>query len=417
MGRHSSGGDLLQVQDFSPVFRIAAARGWCNLLPAMATSNPLNRALRGLYTASLKENFERAARIFSGHTAGTPASTVPARNKVLDGLLEENLLPELVALALRRSGGGTFLVAGETAALSRLPALAAPHGCSVTLKAATAANLANLALPADGRVVLALTPATEAEWTAVYQLRQKLGARLVLLLELLLPYTQLLHLFAVGDYFAKTPGDVLALWLGQRTDIAVEKLNEVVPLRGLDVIEFGPLDGAQTASLLHAGVRKLTCIETRPENVLKVNAARDAFGWPALTVAMDDFHNVDASRYGPFDVCFAHGVYYHSIAPFVFLHNLRSLAKTIFVGGFCATDALPVGDYVELEHEGRRYRAKAYREAKDATAGVNQTGYYFHRDDLIRFFTERGDEVQIVSTQPMTVHSGEYARILVRRKG
>ena len=49
---------------------------------------------------------------------------------------------------------------------------------------------------------------------------------------------------------------------------------------------------------------------------------------------MDDFHNADAHKYGRFDLAFAHGVYYHSFAPFLFFENLISLSDNIFIGGY-----------------------------------------------------------------------------------
>jgi 16S rRNA A1518/A1519 N6-dimethyltransferase RsmA/KsgA/DIM1 with predicted DNA glycosylase/AP lyase activity len=90
------------------------------------------------------------------------------------------------------------------------------------------------------------------------------------------------------------------------------------------VIEFGPLEGCLTAGLVKLGVKSLTCIEARAENAIKTLVACHAFDWKNVKLVMDDFHNVNQFKYGTYDLVFAHGVYYHSLAPFLFLENLRS---------------------------------------------------------------------------------------------
>ena len=184
------------------------------------------------------------------------------------------------------------------------------------------------------------------------------------------------------------------------------------------VIEFGPLEGCQTAGMVKNGVQSVTCIEARPDNFIKTLVAKTALGWQNVNLVMDDLHNVDVSKYGRFDLAFAHGVYYHSIAPFLFLENLIRLSENILIGGYCATPAWPVGEFEYLEHSGSRYRVKRYEELDYFMNGVNGFSYYFDRDDLLRFFLERNFDVTIIYDGPELVGGAghTFLRFLARRK-
>jgi hypothetical protein len=143
--------------------------------------------------------------------------------------------------------------------------------------------------------------------------------------------------------------------------------------------------------------------------------AKQALGWEKVRVVMDDFHNCHAATYGRYDLVMAHGVYYHSIAPFLLLENVCSLSDAIFVGGFCATDALPAWDWLTLEHDGRSYRAKKYHEVEHFMAGVNSYGYFFAPEDLLRFFHERGFETRILAAPKLATPTDCYLRFLARK--
>ena len=134
--------------------------------------------------------------------------------------------------------------------------------------------------------------------------------------------------------------------------------------------------------------------------MLKLLAVRHALGWNNVEIRQDDFHNVDARNVGRFDLAFAHGVYYHSITPFVFLENLISLSDRIYFGGYCATDDNPAGPFITLDHRGHVYRAKQYRESgvMDFYAGLHSHGYFFHADDLCGSSSKTGTACNCLKT-------------------
>jgi len=370
----------------------------------------LSRITRQLYELSPRENFARLRTRF-GEAGGAEK---PA-NAVLDELLRSPRVAQLLGLALARRSGDPLVLAGDVERFAPAANFLRSLGRTVEVRPwnwNVAIDLLTVSAPT--RVALCLLPTTADEWAKVALLKRALGERMTLLTELLLPFTQITFLRTKLGYGIEDLERLLWRYLGEKTSGPVQDLNACWPLAGRSVIEIGPLDGCQTAELVLFGAAQVTCIEARAENVAKTRAMADAFAWPQVRILMDDFHNADATRYGRYDLAFAHGVYYHAVAPFVFLENLRSLANTIFLGGFCSTDESPPSPWTELTYEGRGYRVKEYEENIVCTAGVNRFAYMFHGEDLMRFFTERGDTVSIVSDEkPQVDTAGRYLRFLV----
>lgn len=271
-------------------------------------------------------------------------------------------------------------------------------------------------LPEDSQLVICHIPLSEYEWNVIQQLKEKYLNRLTSIYELVLPFTLLPMAQSSLDYYVKNLAEITSYYLGETYFRPIDKLNDVFPLAEKRVIEFGPLEGCLTAGLVKLGVKSLTCIEARPENAIKTLVACYSFGWKHVELVMDDFHNVNHLKYGTYDLVFAHGVYYHSLAPFLFLENLCSLSENIFIGGFCATDELPEGDYEQLEYSGQKYRAKIHKEVDYFTSGVNPIGYFFHKEDLMKFFKERNYEVIVISDEDAEIAAGNYLRFLACKK-
>jgi hypothetical protein len=274
-------------------------------------------------------------------------------------------------------------------------------------------------VPADrvDLLVVCKVPTEGHHWTAMRQLRQSVSVPVLGISELLLPFAPLVFAQSVLRYFEETASLSTAVpyYLGRSFFGPIEELDAVFPLAGRSVIEFGPMDGCQTAALVTLGADRIVAIEARAENYLKTLIARETFGWPNVTLVMDDFHNTHETTYGRFDLVFAHGVYYHSIAPFHFLTNMTSLADAVYLGGFCATDALPSSPWLQLSHNGRQYRAKRYEESTSMTAGINAVGFFFSPEDLTRWFEDQGWSVTVLSDGPSEVAAGRYVRLLARR--
>jgi len=274
------------------------------------------------------------------------------------------------------------------------------------------------AIPPDATIVLCKLPLTESQWRAVRALKQRYGSSVVGIQELVLPFTTIHQAQASLTYSVENFAELTGYYLGK--DFFGEffdDLNRLCPLAGKSIIEFGPMEGAQTAALVNLGAAHVTSIEARAVSFIKTMIARYCFQWDNVTLVMDDFHNADAQKYGTFDLAFAHGVYYHSFAPFLFFENLMSLSNRIFIGGYCTGPAQPGEQREKLEYEGQEYLVKRIDIGNTYNNAVNSFAYHFSNEDLIRFFRERNYDVEVMLDEPNVDPWGErYIRFLATRR-
>ena len=271
--------------------------------------------------------------------------------------------------------------------------------------------------PVDGSVVVARWPSSPEEWEKTHALAAALGRRVSTLQELLLPLKLLIDAHRLLPYRYESLAEAISFYSGRRLLGPLDELNRAYPLAGKRVIEFGPMDGYQTAALRGFGASEIVCIEARPENALKTLAAKAAFGWSNVDVAIDDFHGASAGKYGRFDLAFAHGVYYHSFAPLVFLENLFALSDHIFFGGFVADAATPGLEFVGLEANGRRFEVVEHGDGFGWDQGINLKGFYFQEADLLSIFKERGYQIAPLADyqQTATLEQVRYLRFLASK--
>jgi hypothetical protein len=279
-------------------------------------------------------------------------------------------------------------------------------------------------VPEEALIVLCKLPQNERHWRAVRQIKQQFGSRVFGLQELVLPFTTLQQGQYLLEYSVDSFAEIVPLYLGKQYFGPLDELNDAFPLAGKTVIEFGPMECAQTAGLVHLGAKSVLGVEARATSYIKSLIACYCFGWKNVSLVMDDFHNADAYKYGRFDLAFAHGVYYHSFAPFLFFENLISLADNIFIGGYTTNANQPVKPstslnytFETLEYEGKKYRVKRILIGNSYNSAINQFAYHFEREDLLKFFSERGFDLTVMSDESSDDPCGDwFLRFLAKRK-
>jgi hypothetical protein len=343
-------------------------------------------------------------------------------HRVLEGdfnLIEEifgSLSTEMLAMIVNGSASlsAKVLVIGEgSVAESVLDVLRA------TGRDVESAGLSAELPPGSDDVVYAAPAFDPAHYERISALRAGGGGRVHTLFQLFAPACLFKFVEGALGYHVQPSERLLRFMTGQRILPSLTRLNERYPLQGKKVLEYGPLDGAMTGNLVALGVGTLHCVEVHMLNVLKVLAAKQMLGWRNVEVIPDDMHTVDGWAYGHYDLAVAHGVYYHSIAPFRFIKNLTTLADAVFLGGFCANPARLKRPLVTLDHEGHSYRAQPFRDRPENDgAGIHPSGYYFMPDDLIALIARQGFDVEVIDLDESPAHKagGSYLRVLARRK-
>lgn len=280
-------------------------------------------------------------------------------------------------------------------------------------------------LPAAGPIIVCHLPKNEIQWRIVRQLKQNYGSRVTGIQELVLPFVNIYEAQLSLTYLLKDLEEITPFYTGEQYFGPLDELNKAFPLAGKRIIEFGPMEGAQTAGLVHLGAASVTAIEARAGSFIKTMIARYCFNWQNVELVMDDFHNADRQKYGSFDLAFAHGVYYHSFIPFFFFENLMSLSDNIFIGGYCTSASKtpkPSTRYSQytfetLEYQGRKYKVKKITIGNSYNSAVNEYAYHFDRQDLLDFFRDRGYELTVVFDAGVDDPWGDwYLRFLARKK-
>ena len=273
-------------------------------------------------------------------------------------------------------------------------------------------------LPANAQIIVCKLPLSEQNWRTIIALKDRYGRNVIGIQELALPFSTIQQAQASLTYSVENLAELGSYYAGKAYyGEFFEDLNRAFPLAGKRVIEFGPMEGAQTAGLVNLGVASVTAIEARAVSFMKTMIAKYCFGWDNVVLVMDDFHNADSRKYGTFDLAFAHGVYYHSFAPFLFFENLMSLSDRIFIGGYCTGPAQP-GDRREvLEYQGEKYRVKRIEIGNSYNNAVNNFAYHFSSDDLLRFFRERDYDLHVMMDEAIVDPWGErYIRFLATKQ-
>ncbi len=268
--------------------------------------------------------------------------------------------------------------------------------------------------PSDSPIVVCRLPQTEEHWRIMKRLRERFGNRVIGIQELVLPLTTIMEGLSSLTYSVNTMEELTSYYTGQAFFGPLQELNAAFPLSGKRIIEFGPMEGSQTAGLVKLGAESVTCIEARAVSFIKTMIAQYCLGWRNVRLLMDDFHNADRNKYGEFDLAFAHGVYYHSLAPFLFFENLMSLSRNIFIGGYTLLNHAGSND--TLSYDGQTYRVKKITIGNTFNNAANEYAYHLDRDDLISFFADRNYDVTVISDESPNDPWGDWFLRFIARK-
>jgi Protein of unknown function (DUF1698) len=242
------------------------------------------------------------------------------------------------------------------------------------------------ALPESGRAILCEVPQTPEDYAALFAFKEQIP-QCETIWELTLPVAPVRELTAIFDYNVSNPdraarkfetpadhqryfAEIADIYCARRSFHTLPRVLPLLDLKDRSVIEFGPSDGIHTGLLIATGARQITAVEGRPENVVKLLAAKYAMGWDNLEILADNFQVPGRWASRRYDAVFAHGVFYHCVDPFYFFDQLTRISDTIFIGGWVASDTAPLSEWRTMRYGERSYRVQIYDEVAHFLAGL-----------------------------------------------
>jgi hypothetical protein len=277
---------------------------------------------------------------------------------------------------------------------------------------------ATLPTPSPGvRILYCEVPVDLAGWELFRTWSARIGSSLETVWGATLPFAGIVALQEKFEFNSPTFAGMAEFYEGARfCRPALAPLSRMVDFHDKSVIEIGPSDGVYTGALVQLGARQITAIEARPENIVKLLAAKFAFGWSQLEIVAENFHAITPDRYGRYDIAFAEGVYYHSNSPLLFLHQLSRLSDVIVIGGWCATDERPPSAWETWNYEGTAYRGKTYVEPTHFLSGMQSESVYLDYAGLRQFFVDRGYDCEEIAIENVEDVTGLFVHFVARRR-
>src|SRR5262249_17321724 len=155
----------------------------------------------------------------------------------------------MVPLRLQSSTGPVVLLGSQEQIAFLAPGFAAADRevKGITWDWETNTDLSSF--PEDALIITCRLPQNERHCRIVKEVKKPFGPRVIGIQELVLPFTTLQEGQSSFDYSVDTFAEIAPLYLGDEYYGPLDTLNTIFPLTGKTVIEFGPMEGAQTAGL------------------------------------------------------------------------------------------------------------------------------------------------------------------------
>jgi 2-polyprenyl-3-methyl-5-hydroxy-6-metoxy-1,4-benzoquinol methylase len=151
-------------------------------------------------------------------------------------------------------------------------------------------------------------------------------------------------------------------------EVKLRRITQVVsdiagrPLADLRVLDLGSLEGLYAVELARHGA-SVMAVEIREANIEKMRFAKEALALDNFEIVSDDVRNLNAEKYGHFDIVLCLGLLYHLDAPDVFDFTKR-------VAEVCRRAAIfdthvSLADEISQAYDGEEYRGTNFLEHRD----------------------------------------------------
>ncbi|MBC7803470.1 MAG: methyltransferase domain-containing protein [Candidatus Parcubacteria bacterium] len=181
-------------------------------------------------------------------------------------------------------------------------------------------------------------------------------------------------------------------------DVAIERLNRILPLKGLEILEVGCFEGHHTASLARYA-SELWAFDGRIENVIKTLVRLWVLGLEhAAKVEQIDIEAGSVAeqlarrgRSAKFDLVHHRGVLYHLSNPVEHLADVSALcARHIYLHSQIATKEQANGTCRSALGEFDAFFYKEPRRSYSPFAGMTEKATWLTRESLVKVLSDLG---------------------------
>ncbi len=187
-------------------------------------------------------------------------------------------------------------------------------------------------------------------------------------------------------------------------DRVVWALDRLGSVKGMRVLELGPLEGGHSYMLDRAGAGEVFAIEGNTGAFLRCLVLKELLGMPSVRFSCGDFIAYLQDTRERFDLCFASGVLYHMQQPVELLARIAAVAPRVLIWTHYYDRQLldrikppnrPSDEPLPAAHDGFTYRQHRY----DYGAALDFAGFcggnqpfscWLNRDDLIAALRQVG---------------------------
>lgn len=224
-------------------------------------------------------------------------------------------------------------------------------------------------------------------------------------LNVLLPWTSFNCLEGERRYLGSAWSPTKRARAQRLPDKAVERLNNLVPLRELSVLEVGCYEGLHTGSLAHHA-RDVWAFDARIENVLKTLVRLWVLGLErSAVVNLVDIEGdpvkeqlARLGRTDPFDLIYHRGVLYHLSKPIEHLVDMASLGpRHIYLHTQIASDEQVNSTYKCDLGDFEVFSYKESKKSHSPFAGMTERAVWLTRDGVFRVLRHVGfEDIQVL---------------------
>jgi 2-polyprenyl-3-methyl-5-hydroxy-6-metoxy-1,4-benzoquinol methylase len=132
--------------------------------------------------------------------------------------------------------------------------------------------------------------------------------------------------------------------LDRRPSIAAQYLGFVPgSLKGMNILELGPLEGAHTYQMIQLGANEVLAIEANSEAYLKCLVVKEILRMPRCRFLLGDCLAFLQETSDPFDMIFCSGILYHMENPFELIKAISQHTDRVFLWTHYFDPDVPLG--------------------------------------------------------------------------